>query len=186
MLLTQPLSSSWGSWVIIYFPVVWLSSMRQTPTLGRRNTGTLTRKPHSAVLDERQNERAGQMRNNKMLTLPLLGWELPKGRTPDFLICSSAALPGKMMYSVNPLWLEWFHSSARSMSLFSPPLFYFVSLSFSSSCKHGSWSQIDQEWNSSLTKPLSVALVKTLYSLCLSFLLCNIERLRSSRCGSVG
>lgn len=50
-----------------------------------------------------ENEKATQMRSEKVLTLPLLGCDLPGGnRIPDFLFCTPAALPGKMLQSTSP------------------------------------------------------------------------------------
>ena len=110
----------------------------------------------------------------QVLTLPFLGYDLPRNRIPDFLYCTSVAVPGKMLQSTGP----WFYSSARSWNLFSPLCFDLCHCHLYPQGMNGSWSQTDQEWNSSFTTPLSVALVKILYSLCLSFPICKIRRLK--------
>lgn len=110
----------------------------------------------------------------QVLTLPFLGCDLPGNRIPDFLYCTSVAVPGKMLQSTSP----WFYSSARSWNLFSPLCFDLCHCHLYPQGMNGSWSQTDQEWNSSFTTPLSVALVKILYSLCLSFPICKIRRLK--------
>lgn len=127
---------------------------------------------------QKENEKVKQMRNKKVLTVPLLGCDLPGNRIPDFLFYTSVAIPGKMLQSTSP----WFYSSARSQNLFSPLCFDSCHCHLYPHGMNGSWSQTDQEWNSSFTTPLSVALVKILYSLCLSFPICKIWRLKPWGC----
>lgn len=127
--------------------------------------------------DPKRKMRKRRRWETKVLTCPYRMWSPLETEFLTFFFCTPAALPGKMLQSTSP----WFYLQPGARISFSS-LFWFGSLSFVSSWNEGSWSQIDQEWNSSFTA-LSVALVKILYSLSLSFPICKIWRLKPTPWG---